>query len=32
VTTFQEMIDYAKKNPGKLAYGSAGLGTSCICA
>lgn len=26
--TFQEMVDYAKKNPGKLAYGSAGLGTS----
>ena len=26
--TFVEMVDYAKKNPGKLAYGSAGLGTS----
>lgn len=26
--TFQEMVDYAKKNPGKLAYGSAGLGSS----
>jgi tripartite-type tricarboxylate transporter receptor subunit TctC len=28
VRTFAEMIDYAKQNPGKLAYGSAGLGTS----
>jgi tripartite-type tricarboxylate transporter receptor subunit TctC len=26
--TFVEMVDYAKQNPGKLAYGSAGLGTS----
>lgn len=26
--TFKEMVDYAKKNPGKLSFGSAGLGTS----
>ncbi|MFM9940012.1 MAG: Bug family tripartite tricarboxylate transporter substrate binding protein [Hyphomicrobiaceae bacterium] len=28
VKTFEEMLAYAKKNPGKLAYGSAGQGTS----
>jgi tripartite-type tricarboxylate transporter receptor subunit TctC len=28
VKTFKEMVDYAKKNPGKLNYGSAGLGSS----
>ncbi|MDQ8732769.1 tripartite tricarboxylate transporter substrate binding protein [Bradyrhizobium sp. LHD-71] len=28
VKTFAEMLDYAKKNPGKLTFGSAGLGTS----
>jgi tripartite-type tricarboxylate transporter receptor subunit TctC len=28
VKTFAEMLDYAKKNPGKLSFGSAGLGTS----
>ncbi len=27
IKTFQEMIDYAKKNPGKLAFGSSGPGT-----
>lgn len=27
VKTFQEMLDYAKKNPGKLAFGSSGPGT-----
>jgi tripartite-type tricarboxylate transporter receptor subunit TctC len=26
--TFKEMVDYAKASPGKLAYGSAGLGTA----
>lgn len=26
--TFKEMVDYAKKNPGKLAFGSSGQGTS----
>ncbi len=25
--TFPEMVDYAKKNPGKLAFGSSGAGT-----
>lgn len=28
VRTFPDMIAYAKKNPGKIAYGSAGLGSS----
>ena len=28
VKTFKEMVEHAKKNPGKLAYGSAGLGTA----
>jgi len=26
IKTFQEMVDYAKKNPGKLTYGSSGVG------
>jgi tripartite-type tricarboxylate transporter receptor subunit TctC len=28
IKTFKEMVEYAKKNPGKLVYGSAGLGTA----
>ena len=28
VKTFQEFIDYAKKNPGEIPYASAGMGTS----
>ena len=27
IKTFPEMLDYAKKNPGKLAFGSSGPGT-----
>jgi tripartite-type tricarboxylate transporter receptor subunit TctC len=28
VKTFKEMVDYAKKNPGKLSYASSGQGTA----
>ncbi|MGC4395692.1 tripartite tricarboxylate transporter substrate binding protein [Hydrogenophaga crocea] len=27
ITSFNQFIDHAKKNPGKLAYGSAGIGS-----
>lgn len=28
IKTFGEMVEYAKKNPGKLAFGSSGVGTA----
>jgi tripartite-type tricarboxylate transporter receptor subunit TctC len=27
VNSFRELLDYAKKNPGKIAYGTSGVGT-----
>ncbi|MCX5914483.1 MAG: tripartite tricarboxylate transporter substrate binding protein [Deltaproteobacteria bacterium] len=27
LNTFEKLVDYAKKNPGKLSYGSAGVGS-----
>src|SRR5262249_60520193 len=28
--TLEELVEFAKKNPGKLSYGSAGLGTTSL--